>query len=191
MVRTVLGCALATGLLAAAANATTIDFNGFSSGTSYTQSGATITDTGGTGLVGSTDPNGTTGLLSATGPYAPLRADISGGTDFVSIDLGDFDSDPDLLFLDAYDSSNTLIGSTSLLIDASFSGMKTLSLSIAGIDYVIYGSTAPSLGGSSVYSDNFTFDSTPPPVPEPLTLALFGAGLAGAAAVRRRRKAAK
>ena len=40
--------------------------------------------------------------------------------------------------------------------------------------------------GNLYIEANFT--QTPNPIPEPLTLSLFGAGLAGAAALRRRRK---
>ena len=43
--------------------------------------------------------------------------------------------------------------------------------------------------GPAYFGPNFEF--SPTPVPEPLTLSLFGAGLAGAAAIRRRHKTKK
>jgi hypothetical protein len=44
----------------------------------------------------------------------------------------------------------------------------------------------PNGSGPAYFGPNFKFDATS--VPEPLTLSLFGAGLAGAAAMRRRKK---
>ena len=44
-------------------------------------------------------------------------------------------------------------------------------------------------GAGHAISCSGTFSATRPSLPEPLTLSIFGAGLAGAAAIRRRRKA--
>ena len=44
-------------------------------------------------------------------------------------------------------------------------------------------------GPGNAISCSGTFNATRPTLPEPLTLSIFGAGLAGAAAIRRRRKA--
>lgn len=170
-----------------------IDFESAPVGTflSYTESGVTFTATDGQLIQAPFGPNGTRALLGVdSNPYSTIRADISGGATSVAIDLGDFNADPDTIFLEIYDSSNTLIGSTSAFLDASFTGMQTLSLSGSGIAYAIFGSTDPSLNGSSIYADNFAFEpAVASSVPEPSTLALAGlAGLGGLVAVARRRK---
>lgn len=167
---------------------TTIDFNALSGTfTSYSQAGATFTSVGGGQFVSTLDPNGTNGLLETSSPRHLLRADIAGGTNFVSVDLGDFDSDPDLLTLQAFDAANNSLGLTTLLIDASFTGMKTLSLSVAGIDHAIFGSMDPSINGSSVYIDNFTFAGHGVPEPAVWTMMIAGFALAGLGLRGRRR----
>src|SRR6476659_1292028 len=95
-----------TGLAATAAPATVINFNSApASFTTYTESGATIT-AGGQEIIRTGTPNGTDGILANGSPRAEFRATFAGGaTGLVSIDLGDFNSDPDLLFLEAFNSS--------------------------------------------------------------------------------------
>lgn len=160
----------------------TINFDALSlSGvSSYTESGVTFTAPNFSTLE---SPNGTFALLEESSPKNFLRADISGGAVSVSVDLGDFDADSDLLFLDVYDSSNTLLGHTELFIEASFTGMETLSLSTPGISYAIFGATGGA-NGSSVYADNFTI--TPIPEPETYAMLLAGLGLLGFTARRRK-----
>lgn len=162
---------------------TTINFDvlSLSGASSYTESGVTFTAPSFSSLYNT--PNGTLGLLEDSSPDANfLRADISGGTSSVSVDLGDYNQDSDLLFLDVYDSSNVLLGHTELFIAASFSGMETLTLSSPGISYAIFGAIASS--GSSVYADNFTISA----VPEPETYAMLLAGLGLLGFMARRRK---
>lgn len=189
--KVVLSCLVTVSLVLGAglAEAGVIDFESMPVGylASYTESGVTFTAPGGVvfGLVG---PNGTKGLVGRepSGPlYLHRRADIAGGATSVSVDLGDFDQDPDTLFLEIFDSSNASIGFTDLLIDASFEGMKTLSLSAPDIAYAVFGATDPATLGSSVFADNFTFE--PASIPEPATLSLLGLGAVGMA-MRRRRK---
>lgn len=173
-------------LAASVAHAEVIDFSLAGAGefASYTEQGVTFTATTPGSLIASEGfgdtPNGTPGLIGVPDPsdnFPTLRADIAGGATSVSINLGDFDSDPDLLFLNVYDSSNNLIDSTSLLTDASDESMHTLSLSDAGIAYAEFGSSAPSIGGSSVYADNFAWTTDTAATPEPSTLLLGAGGL--------------
>lgn len=168
------------------AAATVIDFESFPgvSPTSYTVSGATFTGTGGGALWTSSGPNGTQGLLAGSAPFEELRADIAGGAAFVAVDLGDNGGDSDRLFLEIFDSGNTSLGYTDLVIPGSFTGMETLSLSASNIAYAIFGARDAS-SGSSVYSDNFTYDSTPIPGPGAIFLGGLGASLVGW--MRRRR----
>src|SRR5436309_837767 len=140
-----LGLAVCVGAVSVAlstsAMATVIDFDGgVASTTSYTVSGVTFTASG-QQLYTATSPNGTAALLAGSNPFYPITATLSSPTNFVSVDLGDYDSDPDNIFLEAYDASNNLLGSTSLLLDASDSAMHTLSLSFANIAWARFGST--------------------------------------------------
>lgn len=166
--------------------ATVIDFESFPGGspTSYSESGATFTGIGGGALWTSGGPNGTQGLLAGSAPFEELRADIAGGASSVAVDLGDFGMDSDRLFLEIFDSANTSLGYTDLVIPGSFVGMETLSLSASNIAYAIFGAR-DALSGSSVYSDNFTYDSTPIPAPGAILVAGLGASLV--AWMRRRR----
>lgn len=179
--------AIAT-LAGTTASATVIDFNsGSGSFTSYTESGVTFTASGGGNIEYSGTPNGTVGLLGSDTPRDPVRADIAGGATFVSVDLGDYNADADLLYLDIYSALDVLLGHTELLIASSFTGMETLSLSSAGIAYAIFGASAPAINGSSVYADNFTFTSAAGPgVPEPATWMMMLAGFFGLGAALRR-----
>ena len=171
---------------AGSAQAYTIDFDSFGSGTSYSEGGATIT-AGGEVFSGNTTPNGTLGILAGGSPRAEFLATFAGTTGFVSVDLGDYNSDADLLFLEAFDSSSALLGSTTLLIDSSDSVMHTLSVTFAGIASARFGARAPSLNGNSIYADNLTFSLGGGGVPEPSAWALLiiGFGLVGGAMRRR------
>ncbi|MDP3664779.1 MAG: FxDxF family PEP-CTERM protein [Nitrosomonas sp.] len=159
----------------------TINFDALSlSGvSSYTESGVTFTAPSFSTLE---SPNGTFALLEESSPRNFLRADISGGAVSVSVDLGDFDFDSDLLFLEVFDSSDTSLGRTEFFIEASFTGMETLSLSTPGISYAIFGGIGEN--GSSVYADNFTITA----IPEPETYAMLLAGLGLLGFTARRRK---
>jgi hypothetical protein len=167
-----------------------IDFNAAPDGQTSLTFGPVTFTAGGAPIYTTTygnAPNGTRGIIANDGnAFVPFRADIAGGTSFVSIDLGDYNSDADNLYLRAYDASNNLIASATDFIDASFVGMKTLSVSAANIAYVRFGGTG-FLEQSNVYADNFTYEGRG--VPEPTTWAMMiaGFGLAGAAVRSRRR----
>lgn len=157
---------VAAGLTAAAGTgrAATVTFESApASFTSYTDQGATFTAVGGGSIFTlSGSPNGTKAILGANSTHQELRADIAGGTSFVSVDLGDFNQDADTIFLEVFNSSDVSLGFTSALLPSSFTGMQTLSLSTPNIAYAVFGARAPALGGSSVYADNFTFTAAGP-----------------------------
>jgi hypothetical protein len=118
--------------------------------TSYSEAGVTFTALNGLTFSAVPDPNGTNGLLSDSSSRSELKATLPSGGTQVSVDLGDFDSDPDLLVLRAFDSGNNLLDFASLLIAADFTGMDTLTVTAAGpIAYVTFGSEDPSAVRSS------------------------------------------
>ncbi len=155
----------------------TIDFEDFPvvPFASHTKSGVTFTASVGIGeIVRDLAPNGTQGILEWTFPtQKELRADIASGATFVSVDLGDYGSDEDRLFLEIFDASNTSLGFTDLVIPSGFTGMKTLSLSASNIAYAVFGARDAG-GGSSVHADNFEF--TPIPTPSAIILGTIGVG---------------
>jgi hypothetical protein len=174
-------------VFAAPASAAIVDFESApASFTSYSDQGATITANGAP-ISRLATPSGSQGILAEDSPRSEFRADFAGTTGFVSVDLGDFNSDADLLFLEVFDAGNVLLGSSSLAIDASDSVMHTLTATFAGIAYAKFGARAPALNGSSVLADNLTFDLGNGAVPEPATWAMLiaGFGLAGGALRRR------
>src|SRR4051794_33680635 len=89
----------------------TFDSGPFSDVTSYTEAGVTFTAVDGSSFLAVSDPNGTPGLLtdSFPSPFAEFKATVPAGTTQVAVDLGDFDSDPDLLVLRAYDATDNLL----------------------------------------------------------------------------------
>jgi len=168
-----------------AAQAVVIDFEAFPDNfVSHTEAGVTFTAVGGGPMVRQITPNSTEGIRGDGIPIPESRADIAGGATSVSVDIGDFGADADLLFLEVYNSLNVLLASDTFALAQNVSGMFTLSVSSPGIAYAIFGSRAPSLTGSSVLSDNFTFEGA---VPAPGTLLLLAAGLLAAGTVRRLR----
>ena len=173
---------------------TVIDFNSppASGSATYTVSGvtfSTVTPTGTLQFVGS--PNTTTGLFTtlSSGSFPELRADfLSALTGTVSVDLGDFGGDADLLFLELFDSSSTSLGFTFLATLDSDVTMHTLTLSGSNIAFAVFGSRSPSVSGSSVLADNFTFiGRNIGAVPEPATWAMMLIGF-GAIGVSMRRR---
>jgi hypothetical protein len=183
------------GLWASTAGAmTTVDFEGFPSTpvTSYTEGRVTFTAVDGSQLVKWIGPNGTYGITSITPPYAERRADIEGGTTFVSVDLGDYDGiDAETIFLEIFGPSGNSLGFTSKAIPATVGGLGMTTLSIGSescIAYAIFGSR-DTTNGSSVRADNFTFSDCPCPtvipVPGAILLGTIGTGLVGC--LRRRR----
>ena len=186
--------ATAVALIGGAAGATVIDFNSSTGNISGVDLGG-VTITAGTSDV-TTDafgptPNGTTGIVSydfTTGSFSdPFTATFDALVSAVSVDLGDYNSDADTLYLFAYDAANTLLDSYMTAIDASFIGMVTLSVAAAGIDHVVFYGVGLN-DENNVYADNLTFDGVAPvPLPATGLLLLGGLGLLGG--LRRSRKA--
>ena len=167
-----------------------VDFESAPAGpfASYSEQGVTFAAAGGGGaIITAISPNGTKALLDNNSPRKELTASLAalGGASSVSIDLGDFDADADTVFLEIFNAANASLGFTSQLLDASFSGMVTLTLSAPGIDHAQFGARAPSVNGSSVYADNFRATV----VPEGNSIALLAGGLPMLAlALRKTRK---
>lgn len=162
MTASFLKVALGLALTSIATQAVTIDFNGLAGGstlTSYTSGAVTfVATTSATSLLVAETPNGTNGLLGGSStPYSTIRANIAGGAAAVSVDLGDFNQDADTIFLEVFNAANVSLGKATQGLAASFDGMVTLSVEAADISYAVFGSTAPSTFGSSVYADNFTY----------------------------------
>ena len=170
-----------------AATTTTIDFDAAPDGpvASFTLSGVTFSAVGGGGqLVRQSGPNGTSSIFDFNFPIKELRADIAGGATFVSVDLGDFNSDSENLFLEVYNSSNALLDSVSLFNPDTSEIMRTLSLANPNIAYAFFGARN-AVNGSSVYADNLTFTQVPESTTA--TLALIG-GMSAVLTRRRRRR---
>lgn len=173
---------------------TVIDFNSNPGGnpSTYTVSGVTFSTVTAAATLGfPTTPNTTPGLLgsSSSGSLSELRADfLSTLTGTVSVDLGDYNADPDLLFLELFDAGSASLGFTSLATLDSDVTMHTLTLSGANIAFAVFGSRAPSISGSSVFADNFTFINGAVPEPATWAMMLLGFGAIGVS-IRRRRPA--
>ncbi len=150
-------------IVSSPAKAVTIDFEDFPEEDfiSWTKDGVTFTAVD-DGLLRSDPnfptPNGTRGLIGVGVILPELRADIAGGANYIEVDLGDYDVDSDLLFLEVFDSYDTSLNYIDLFISSEFNGMETLSLFEPNIAYVIFGARN-ALQGSSVFADNFTFDT--------------------------------
>ncbi len=187
--------------IAGPAHATTLTFN-----SSADCSTSAVNITGGAGseaCVTTTGPAGSSALVRSTIPNVLdsfWTATFSSTASNVSIDLGDLGSDPDRLFLKAYDAANSLIGAVLLDITASDNTMHTLSLIVSGIKSITFGTIGAQfpgdpdgLGLGGIYADNLTYttEASPVPIPAALPLLATGLGAMGLAGWRSKRNAAK
>jgi hypothetical protein len=120
--------------------------------------------------------------------FLPSDTSMLATTDFVQV-LGDlFPLNSGTATLTAFDAVGNQIGSTTAA-DAGAPGTGlTLSLSLVGIHSVEITETSATVGFDNFEFGNLTAVPTDVSVPEPLTLSIFGAGVAGAVALRRRKK---
>lgn len=181
-------------LSASAAHAITIDFDSLAVGTDIRGAGTVNSDVTFSSasdlLVTNSDPSGSGSLtILPSVPRDAIRADFNIPVGGVSVELGDFNGDSETVFLEAYDSSNTLIALDSEFLSAAFVGMEALSVSSANIAYVIVRS-----GGvfpNSVFMNNFTYTApiAGPGVPDGgSSLLLLSLSYLGLAAGRKLRK---
>lgn len=198
------GVALASAIMlgTSAAQATVLTFGDVSDCNVASE----VTITGGVGSEAcqvTPGPTGSSALVRSTVPdvldsfwVAEFAFDVSN----VSIDLGDLGSDPDRLFLWAWDAALNLIGFTELDISATDSTMHTLSLAFTNIRSISFGTIGAlfpgdpnGLGLGGIYADNLTYTRTPSevPVPAAMPLLLLGLGGLGVMGLGRKRKAVK
>jgi len=194
---------LALTLFTSMANAIliTVDPDDFVDGTDISNafSGITLSAIdGGSNVIATTSVYSQTSLLASTGSQVfghdgifvetwanglvgDLRIDFMQATDFVSLDIiANNGFDPG--FLEAYDSTGTLLGSFTTLgnLGSGTSETASISSSSANISYVI----ASGLSGNDVALDNLIYNSAT--VPEPSVIALLGLGLLGISVARRK-----
>lgn len=164
-----------------AASAATLDFNGatpcVSTDAFVTLSiagtntcGATVAPTTGSGAISLQRSTVEAGLSA-------MRANFGGLVGFVSIDLGDYNADPDNIFLEVFSSSNASLGFVDLMRDASSYDMDTLSITTPGIAYAIFGTNAADLG--FIAADNLTWRQQQVPIPATGVLLLTGLAALG------------
>lgn len=183
---------LAFFMYAGVASATLIDLESIAAGTNI--AGVTIEDvifTSGSDQIivssGIPGPDFGGDRAASTNPFTsvnPFRADfLIGGVNSVSVVMGDYNADPDNLYVQAYDSANNLLDSVAFALPGSTYGGPTLSVTGSDIAYVLFGSTGTY--DNSIYFDNFEYTASA--VSEPSTLGLLGLSLLGLGFVRRRK----
>lgn len=173
-------------LSATTAQAANINFNSaVGSANGYSEQGVTFTQLGGSLGFSNSGPSGSRSLLSI-GDGNFMKASFASSATSVSIDLGDFNGDPERLFLSIFDSFDNLIASITKDIPDTSRVMHNLSLTGANIAYATFGATGE-LGAGGIYADNFSFRQVSQ-VPVPAAAFLFGPALLGFIALRRKQK---
>lgn len=178
---------------ASAANAALIDFESVDLGVydSLVFGDATLTFTGGTGnfTIDTGYNNTKTAISFFENPgESPFRLDFAGGATSVSIDVGDFGSDQDLVFLGLYDAMDNLLASTNGIVPAGSADGITISTSTTNAAYALFSDAEPFAG--AVYWDNINWEpanSVEVPVPVSGTSALFALSFAAFAWSKRKK----
>lgn len=181
-----------------------VDFEtGFSDGDDITGidiGGVTLSRGGDSLLVTDMVPDAVVGgLLSVWGsPFSsvnPIRFDFLSVVAEFHLDVGDFGpSDEDVITLNAYTATDTLVDSMTVTFLDGASGFTTLLVSESATDLISYAtlsSTSSNGFPGSIFIDNLVFDveipgSAPGPVPLPAGFVLLGTALAGLRFSRRR-----
>ena len=181
---------------ASTAEAGSEDFESFASGATVTVIGggeATISRAGNTVIAVSAPLNPDfSGSRSAQGntftSANPYRVDFNVMVNSFSVVIGDGGGDLDNLFLDAYDSSNNLLGGVTDILPAGVNAGKTLVISLLSkIDYVLFGSSSNDQFPNSVFIDNLVWSAKGVAVPVPAA-AWMALPLLGGLGVIARRK---
>ena len=171
---------------------TVIDFEGIAAGTiinGLDLGGVTLNHATADIEVRAVTP-GAPGQSISTDPFTTTTPIIGtfnvAGVNSVSIDIGDFNGDPDNIFLNGYDSDNNLIAMDSAFNPGSLVGLTTLSIMASNIAWIEFGGGSQSFP-FSVFADNLTFDVAEIPLPGALILLITG--IAGLRSVSGRRTA--
>jgi hypothetical protein len=142
---------------------TCLNFDDLTPGTYLTTyGGVAFTNTDGNLVVSAaypgpvfTSPNAVLPANFST-PGNRTRATFSSPVSSVSVTMGDYNADPDTLYLEAYNSSNVLIDSYITTIPATLNGGVDLQVSGQNIAYVEFWGVG--VNENSVYFDNLCFD---------------------------------
>jgi hypothetical protein len=140
------------------------DFQGYSeSGATFYAIDGVLTST----KFGNT-PNGTRGIIGYDGDNAKraVAAYFNPPVVEVSVELGDFNADADLLLLEAYDRGDGLIARKTKAISRTATSMFTLEVEGSAIYKIIFGSEGSF--SNSVFADNIRYV----PIPEPTSIVL-------------------